>query len=70
MQTFIIGVISAVLLLVMVYLYIVSVIVDNMYDGCNMCNMCHRSLKHIDWIYESNKDGNTKICIECIKRMR
>lgn len=67
MQTFIIGVISAVLLLVMVYSYIVSVIVDNMYD---VCNMCHRSLKHIDWIYESNKDGNTKICIECIKRMR
>lgn len=67
MQTFIIGVISAVLLLVMVYLYIVSVIIDNMYDRCNMC---HRSLKHIDWIYESNKDGNTMICIECIKRMR
>ena len=44
MQIFIIGVISAVLLLVRVYLYIVSVIVDNMYDRCNMC---HRSLKHI-----------------------
>lgn len=67
MQVFVIGVIAVVLLLVMVYLYVVSVIVDNMYDKCDMC---HRSLKYIDWIYEPNKNGNVKICIECIKRMR
>lgn len=67
MQVFIIGVISAVLLLVMVYFYIVSIVVDSV---CDKCDICHRSLEYTDWVYESNNNGNVKICIECIKRMR